>query len=83
MWCSAFSRVELLRDGVVIGVWEQGRWPDPTFYEVFGNAVTAIALVDDKRLSIRLGEELELRLQDTSDQYESMSICVGPISHYI
>ncbi|QNP40180.1 hypothetical protein [Lysobacter solisilvae (ex Woo and Kim 2020)] len=71
------SKVEIWRGGDPAGIWEAGGWPDPAFYQVLNTALLAFAVLDPKRLSLRLANGLELLLLDTSEQYESMQIYVG------
>ena len=71
------SRVEIWRNSDLIGSWEAGDWPGPAFYQMFNTALQTFAVLDPKRLSLRLANGLELQLLDTSEQYESMRIYVG------
>lgn len=70
------SPVQLIKDGQVVGRWEEGRWPEPGFFEVMNSAVSRWKIPDDKTIIIYLENGIELHLQDSSDQYESMQISV-------
>ena len=70
------SPVQLIKDGQVVGRWEKGRWPEPGFFEVMNSAVSRWKIPDDKTIIIYLENGIELHLQDSSDQYESMQISV-------
>ena len=70
------SPVQLIKDGQVVGRWEEGRWHEPGFFEVMNSAVSRWKIPDDKTIIIYLENGIELHLQDSSDQYESMQISV-------
>jgi len=68
------SPVTLSRDGEVVGSWNEGRWPDATFYDVMNSSVTRWQIPDDRRIVIHLENGLTINLTDDSDQYECMHI---------
>lgn len=74
---SVQSKVEIWRDDQLVGSWEAGGWPDPVFRQMLDSALQAFSVLDPQRLSLRLANGLELRLLDTSEQYESMQIHAG------
>ena len=68
------SPVNLFRNGKLIAHWEEGKWPDPGFYEVMNTEVTRCQVVNDRLLVFEFANGIEMHLQDNSDQYESMQI---------
>ena len=71
------SRVELLHGDVAVAIWESGRWPEPAFYQMFNTPIIEFAVVDRKRLRLRLENGYDLQLTDTSERHESMQIYVN------
>jgi hypothetical protein len=70
------SPIKLIRNGKVIGTWEEGRWPDSGFYETMNAKVSKWQIPDDRRIVICLENDLEIHLTDDSDRYECMQISV-------
>ncbi|MDW3179834.1 MAG: hypothetical protein R8J94_20760 [Acidimicrobiia bacterium] len=68
------SPVELLRDGEQVGMWQEGRWPDPTFYEVMNSRVEGCDVVSDRLIAIEFENGLYMHLTDNSDDHECMTI---------
>ena len=68
------SPVNLLREGISIGHWEEGIWPEPTFYEIMNVEVKRCEIVNDKLLVFEFENGIEMHIEDSSDQYESMQI---------
>jgi len=68
------SPVNVFRDGGLIARWEEGRWPDPGFYEVMNTEVTRCQVVGDRLIVFEFANGVEMRLVDDSDQYECMQI---------
>ena len=68
------SPVNLFRDGKVIAHWEEGKWPDPGFYDIMNTAVRRCEVVNDRLIAFEFENGIEMRLEDSSDQYESMQI---------
>lgn len=66
--------VELFRGGQLVGRWEEGRWPDPEFYNIMNVEVRRCDAVSDCRIVFEFESELEMRLEDDSDYYETMMI---------
>jgi hypothetical protein len=68
------SPVKLLRDGNLVALWEEGRWPDPGFYEIMNTEVRRCEVVNDRLIVIEFANGIVMHLEDSSDQYESMQI---------
>jgi hypothetical protein len=68
------SPVRLFRDGTVIAHWEEGRWPDPGFYDIMNSEVTRCAVVSDRLIVVDFENGVSMHLEDSSDQYETMQI---------
>jgi len=68
------SPVNVFRAGELIARWEEGRWPDPGFYEVMNTEVTRCRVVGDRLIVFEFANGVEMRLVDDSDQYECMQI---------
>jgi hypothetical protein len=68
------SRVNLFRQGKLLGHWEQGKWPDSCFYDIMNVKVTRCEIVNDRRIVVEFDNHIEMHLEDNSDQYESMHI---------
>lgn len=68
------SPITLKRHDEVIGIWEEGRWPDFAFYDIMNVCVSRYAIPDDTRVIIYFENGIEMHLIDSSVQYESMII---------
>ena len=68
------SPLNLFRNGNLIAHWEEGKWPDPGFYEIMNTDVTRCQVVNDRLIVLEFANGIEMHLQDNSDQYESMQI---------
>ena len=68
------SPVRLFRDGKLVARWEEGRWPEPEFYNIMNSQVSRCEIVSDRLLVLAFANGLEMHLEDSSDQYESMPI---------
>ena len=68
------SPVDLFRDGKCIAHWEEGRWPEPGFYDIMNTNVTRCEVVNDRLIEIQFENGVQMKLVDDSDQYESMVI---------
>ena len=71
---SVTSPVDLFRSGKLVAHWEEGRWPDPGFYDIMNTEVTRCEVVNDTLIVIEFANGIEMHLVDNSDQYESMQI---------
>ena len=68
------SPVNLFRDGKLIAHWEEGKWPEPGFYEIMNTKVRQCKVVSEILLVLQFDNGIEMHLQDSSDKYESMQI---------
>ena len=68
------SPVSLFRDGKLVAHWEEGKWPEPGFFDVMNSEITRYEIVGDRLIVLEFKNGLEMRLEDSSDQYESMQI---------
>ena len=68
------SEVRLTKRGEVVGTWDEGRWPDPAFYDVMNAAVESYELASDQEIVIHLENGVQIHLFDDSDQYECIQI---------
>jgi hypothetical protein len=71
------SPVNLFRDGKLVARWEEGRWPDPGFYEIMNTEVKRCEIVNDALIMLEFDNGIVMHLEDSSDQYESMQITVN------
>lgn len=70
------STVILIRDGKEIGRWEEGAWPTPAFYEIMNTGIKNFEVIGDRKIILRFENGIEMNLEDSSDQYESMQISI-------
>ena len=68
------SPVRLYRKSECVAQWEEGRWPDAGFFDIMNAKVTRCEIVSDRRIELDFENGLEMHLEDSSDQYESMQI---------
>lgn len=68
------SPVNVFRREERIAHWEEGKWPDPGFYDLMNTEVVRCQIVNDRLIIIAFASGLEMHLEDSSDQYESMQI---------
>jgi hypothetical protein len=68
------SPVNLFRDGKLLAHWEEGRWPDPGFYDLMNSRVLRCEVVNDRLILFEFENRVTMHLEDNSDQYESMQI---------
>ena len=68
------SPVNLFGDGKRIGHWEEGKWPEPAFFDIMNSNVTRCEVRGDRLIVLGFENGLEMHLEDSSDQYESMQI---------
>jgi hypothetical protein len=71
---SVTSPVDLFRAGQLVAHWEEGRWPEPGFFDIMNTDVTRCDVVNDRLIVIAFENGIEMHLVDNSDQYESMQI---------
>ena len=68
------SPVNLYREGKIYAHWEEGIWPEPGFYEIMNTKVILYEVVNEKLIVLKFENGIEMHLEDSSDQYESMQI---------
>ena len=68
------SPVRLFRDGKQVAYWEEGKWPEPGFYDIMNTEVRRCEIVNDRLIVLQFDNGIEMHLEDNSDQYESMQI---------
>lgn len=68
------SPVNLFRDGKLIAHWEEGRWPDPSFYDIMNAKVRRCEVPSDRLIVLEFDNGIAMHLEDSSDQYECMQI---------
>ena len=68
------SPVNVFRDGKVVAHWEEGRWPDPGFYDIMNTEVSRCEVVNDRLIVFEFDNGMVMHLEDSLDQYESMQI---------
>ena len=68
------SPVNLFRDGKLLAHWEEGRWPDPGFYDIMNSEVRRCEIVNDRLILFEFENGITMHLEDSSDQYECMQI---------
>ena len=68
------SPVNLFRDGRVVAHWEEGRWPEPGFYEIMNAKVRRCEVANDRLIVFEFENGLAMHLEDSFDQYECMQI---------
>ncbi len=71
------GRVDLVRNGEIIGSWQEGKWPDPQFYEIMNVNITRYEIPNDITIVFYFENGIEMRLMDDSDyHYEWLQITV-------
>jgi len=68
------SPVNLFRAGKQVAHWEEGKWPEPGFFDIMNSKVTRCEVVHDRLITIGFENGLEMHLEDSSEQYECMQI---------
>ncbi|HVL37938.1 MAG TPA: hypothetical protein VM328_00980 [Fimbriimonadaceae bacterium] len=68
------SPVNLYRAGELVGRWEEGKWPDPCFFDIMNVEVKRCDVVTDRLVVFEFENGISMHLEDSSDQYESMQI---------
>lgn len=71
------SPVNLFRDGVLLAHWEEGRWPEPGFYEIMNTQVRRCEVASDRLIVFEFENGITMHLEDSSDQYECMQISMA------
>ena len=70
------SAIELRREGVTIGRWKEGHWPDEAFGELLNELVVRYSIPNDRELILSFQNGIQMHLIDDSDQFETMSISI-------
>lgn len=73
---SIWSPILLFDSEKEVGMWQEGKWPDPAFIELFNVSVTECVIRDNRHIILRFENGFEMHLADASDEYESMSISI-------
>lgn len=73
---AAQSRVQLVRGEELEAEWNEGRWPDPGFFDIMNSTVLRCDVVSDRLIEIGFDNGLTMRLVDDSDQYECLLITI-------
>src|SRR3954453_23085130 len=60
------SPVNLFRNGNMLDHLEEGRWPDPGFYDIMNEEVRRCEVVNDCRIVIEFDNGIEMHLEDNS-----------------
>ena len=68
------SPISVFRDTKLVAQWEEGKWPEPGFYDIMNTKVTRCDIVSDRRIEFEFENGLVMHVEDSSDQYESMMI---------
>ena len=68
------SPVKLFRDGSLFASWEEGRWPEPGFFDVMNVKVIHYEIPNNRLIVLEFENGIAMHLEDNSDQYESMQI---------
>ncbi len=68
------SPIRLFRGGRQVAHWTPAQWPEAGFRDILNQNVARCDIVGDRRIVIRFEDGLEMWLEDSSDQYESMQI---------
>jgi hypothetical protein len=69
------SPISLFRNGELVAYWEEGKWPEPGFYDIMNCGVRRCEIVSDKLLVFEFENGLQMHLEDNSE-YESMQIAI-------
>ena len=78
------SPVKLFCDGEQVAYWEESKWPEPGFYDIMNTEVRRCEIVNDRLIVLQFDNGVEMHLEDSFDQYESMQITfVGDPSQWI
>ena len=68
------SPVTLYQGGKQIAYWECGKWPEAGFYRIMDTDVVRCDVVTEILIVFEFKNGIEMHLEDSSDQYESMRI---------
>jgi len=68
------GKLRSFRDAKLVAHWEEGKWPDPGFYNILNAEVRRCEVVNDRLIVFEFDNGVEMHLEDNLDQYESMQI---------
>lgn len=68
------SPVNLFRNEKVFAHWEEGRWPEPGFYDIMNVQIVRYDIPNDRLIALEFDNGIMMHLIDDSDQYECMAI---------
>jgi hypothetical protein len=68
------SSVDLFRAGKLVAHWEEGKWPDPGFFDIMNTEVVRWEVPNDGVIVLEFANGIEMHLEDNSDHYESIEI---------
>lgn len=68
------SPVNLFRDGKLIAHWEEGRWPEPGFFDVMNARIRRYEIRNQRLIVLEFENGIAMHLEDSSDEYECMQI---------
>jgi len=71
---SVKSPVDLFCDGKLLAHWEEGRWPDPGFFDIMNTEVRRCEIINDRLIVFEFQNGITMHLEDSSDQYECIQI---------
>ena len=68
------SEIDVFKGDVLVAHWEAGKWPDTGFYDIMNTSVLSWDILDDRNVAINFDNGLQMRIRNSSDQYETMRI---------
>jgi hypothetical protein len=71
------SPINLFREGKLVAHWEEGRWPDPGFYDIMNAEVRRCEVVNNRLILFEFENGITMHLEDSADKYECMQISFG------
>ncbi|KAA3614559.1 MAG: hypothetical protein DWQ01_00610 [Planctomycetota bacterium] len=71
------SPIRIFRGKELIAQWQEGKWPDPGFYDIMNVEVLQCEIPNDRQIVLHFENGLEMLLEDSLDQYESMQIFIA------
>jgi hypothetical protein len=77
------SRIVLSKNGIELGAWESGKWPDASFFEVMNVPVSSVQVQESKIIRINLVNGVSLKILDDSDQFETIQIVIDGEASWI
>src|SRR5215510_11898400 len=59
------SPIRLFRDGEVIARWEEGRWPDPGFFDIMNVNIIRCTIPNDRLIVLEFENGITMHLEDS------------------